>query len=344
MSTSSQIACEQSARMFFGQFIDDFLFGPHSHKSMARILADREIKKLIGDVLINADERLLNPNGIELRLGHEIRFLSTNEKRPIPAGHFVVVHAGEAVMISSVESLNFNKKTVHKHFPGCSLMALITPTTTMMREGMIQSATKVHAGYCGDLNWGFRNSSAKDFTMQQGEPMFNLTLFLLEDEEVPEVEYGDRSESKYQNSKGVVISQRRVPADIQKEHVVSSSFYKLDPKVQLREAGHPFNYIGSELTQLQGKFELVSTGVDALRTKIDETKDSLLDKVEVIFQKKFLWAVSLCIGAVSGMYAVLGFFRQKANLSPGEIYLISGCVCLIAPTVGWYLFLKKRKP
>src|SRR5258708_11915295 len=116
-------------------------------------------------------------------------------------------------------------------------MELITPTTTMMREGMMQSATKVHAGYCGDLNWGFRNSSAKDFTMQQGEPMFNLTLFLLEDSEVPDAEYGDGPENKYQNSKGVVSSQRRIPADIPQEKIVTSSFYKLDPKVQLREAG-----------------------------------------------------------------------------------------------------------
>jgi len=309
---------------------------------MARILSDREIKKLIGDVLIKADERLISPNGIELRLGSEIRFMSTNEKRPIPDGHFVVVHPGEAVMISSVESLNFGKGVVHKHFPGCSLMALITPTTTMMREGMIQSATKVHAGYCGDLNWGFRNSSAKDFTMQQGEPLFNLTLFLLEEKEVPDVEYGGNPENKYQNSKGVVVSQRKVPADIQKEHIVSSSFYKLDPKVQLREAGHPFNYIGSELTQLQGKFELVNSGVEALKTKIDETKESILDKVDTLFQKKFLWASSLCIGAFSGLYAVLGFFRQKSTFTPTETYLIAGAIALVVPFFGWLLFLKKR--
>jgi deoxycytidine triphosphate deaminase len=269
--------------------------------------------------------------------------MSTNEKRPIPDGHFVVVHPGEAVMISSVESLNFTNAVVHKHFPGCSLMALITPTTTMMREGMIQCATKVHAGYSGDLNWGFRNSSAKDFIMQQGEPIFNLTFFLLTEAEAPDVEYGASPKNKYQNSKGIVISQRKVPADIPKEHLVSSSFYKLDPKVQLREAGHPFNYIGSELTQLQGKFELVSSGVDALKSKIDETKDSLLDKVESMFQNKFLWAASLSVGAICGLYAALGFFRQKFTLSPGEIYLISGCVALAVPFLGWILFFKRRR-
>ena len=36
---------------------------------VARILPDKDIKRLIGRVLIDADEKLLNPNGIELRLG-----------------------------------------------------------------------------------------------------------------------------------------------------------------------------------------------------------------------------------------------------------------------------------
>ncbi|MGA2177840.1 MAG: hypothetical protein ABSH38_22930 [Verrucomicrobiota bacterium] len=135
------------------------------------------------------------------------------------------------------------------------LMALITPTTTMMREGMIQCATKVHAGYSGELNWGFRNSSSKDFIIQQGEPMFNLTLFLLQDDEVPQVSYGEKTDHKYQNTRGIIGSQRRIPADIPKNRIVSSSFEKLDPKKQLREAGHPFSYIGTELVQLQGKWE-----------------------------------------------------------------------------------------
>ena len=67
-------------------------------------------------------------------------------------------------------------------------VALITPTTTMLREGIMQAATKVDAGFVGNLNWGFRNSSFKDFKMQHGEPIFKLTLFLLEGNEVPTVD------------------------------------------------------------------------------------------------------------------------------------------------------------
>ena len=124
---------------------------------------------------------------------------------------------------------------------------------------------------------------------------------------------------------------------------MSSSAEKLDPKKQLREAGHPFNYIGSELMQLQGKFELVSSGVQALTGKIDETKESLLEKVESIFQKKFLWSVTLFAGIISFLYGALGFLQQQTTLTTGGIHLVAACVGVVLPVACWFLFFKKEK-
>ena len=204
---------------------------------MARILSDREIKNLFGSVIQGADEHLLNPNGIELRLGNRVKFISTGEEKDIPEGYFVKVSPGESVIIASLEKLDFSKKTVQKHFQNCMLMALITPTTTMIREGIMQAATKVDAGFVGNLNWGFRNSSFKDFKMQHGESIFKLTFFLLEGNEVPTINYGDKPEHKYQNTEGILSSARRLPVDIPAQKIVGSSYEKLDPKKQLREAG-----------------------------------------------------------------------------------------------------------
>ena len=46
---------------------------------MAAVLSNRDIKALIGSVIKEADSNLINPNGIELRLGHRARFISTGE-------------------------------------------------------------------------------------------------------------------------------------------------------------------------------------------------------------------------------------------------------------------------
>ena len=303
---------------------------------MAAILSDRQIKPLLGDVIKGGDEKLVSPNGIELRLGNTIRFLSTNEEKKIANGHFVKVHPGESAMIASLETLNLGKEAVQKYFPKCMLMGLVTPTTTMMREGMMQTATKVDAGYSGQLNWGFRNSSFKDFIMQQGEPIFKLTLFLLEGDEVPDVSYGEKADDKYQNTEGVSGSKRKIPVDIPSSKLVSSSIEKLDPKKQLREAGPPFTHIGTELMQLQGKFELVSTDVKSLTEKIDETKRVLLEKVESIFTDKFLWAASLIVGAISVLYGVLEFL-QKTSLTSNTIAALAIIGGIAIPIFMWHL-------
>src|SRR5207245_8236742 len=168
------------------------------------------------------------------------------------------VSPGETVAISSLEQIDFSAEAVRKLLPDSMLMGFITPTTTMMREGISQVATKIDAGFRGTLNWGLRNGSTRDLVLQHGEPIFKLTLFLLDGDESPDNAYGSRPGDAYQNSEGIARSSRRIPADLPKDRVVASSFDKLDPKKQLREAGYPFNHIGTELTQLHGKFEVVS--------------------------------------------------------------------------------------
>ncbi|TRZ52783.1 hypothetical protein D4S03_02905 [bacterium] len=128
---------------------------------MAKILADRYIRQLLGTVLTNADEKCLNPNGIELRLGGSVRFHSTGEEKELSDGLFLKVNSGETVIISSLEQIDFRATTVQKIFANHMLMGFITPTTTMMREGISQVATKIDAGFRGNLNWGLRKDQLK---------------------------------------------------------------------------------------------------------------------------------------------------------------------------------------
>ena len=301
---------------------------------MAKILADKGVRQLIGSVLIEADENLLNPNGIELRLGRHVLFHSTDEDREIGPGLFLKVSPGESVTISSIEQIDFREVTVQKIFPGCMLMGFITPTTTMMREGISQVATKIDAGFQGVLNWGLRNGSTRDLILQYGEPIFKLTIFLLATDETPELSYGERSTDTYQGAEGIVRSARRIPADVPKSKIVSSGFERLDPKKQLREAGYPFDHIGTELTTLHGKFEVVSTDVRMMRdefqrrteevsqkiqtetqtlsTKLEDTRKSLLETVESLFDRKFLRVAGIIIGAIPVMYGGVSFLQDTA--------------------------------
>lgn len=328
---------------------------------MAKILADRDIKRIVGHVLIDADEKLLNPNGIELRLGKHVRFHSTGEENELGPGMFLQVNPGETVIISSFETIDFTAATVQAIMPNVMIMGLITPTTTMMREGISQVATKIDAGFKGILNWGLRNGSIQKLTLQYGEPIFKLTLFALDPDESPEVAYGARGKDSYQNTDGIARSNRRIPADIPQSKIVSSSFERLDPKKQLKEAGYPFDHIGTELISLHGKFETVSADVrvmkdeftqktselsgkieketNTLSTKIDETKNTLLESADILFDRKFFRTTGIIIGAIPILYGAVAFL-QKTSLG-GE--LIAGIACGVGLVIWVVSFLVTRK-
>jgi deoxycytidine triphosphate deaminase len=300
---------------------------------LAQILADKDVSKLLGSVITDADPELINPNGIELRLGKDVLFHSTGEEAELVGGCFLRVSPGESVTISSLETIDFRTTTVHQTFPGQMLMAFITPTTTMMREGISQVSTKIDAGFRGMLNWGLRNGSTKDLILQFGEPIFKATFFLLSDSESPVVPYGERPKDSYQDADGIIRSTRRIPADIPKSKIICSSFDRLDPKKQLREAGYPFDHIGTELLALDGKFELVSSDVRIMREdfqkrtqelsdkiqaetrtlsdKLEDARKSVLQTVESLFDRKFLRVVGVIIGSMSILYGGVTFLQGK---------------------------------
>ena len=299
---------------------------------MAKILADRDIRRLVGTVLLDADVQLINPNGIELRLGKHVVFHSTSEEAVLTQGQFLKVNPGESVAISSLETIDFKAETVTKVLPGKMLMGFITPTTTMMREGISQVSTKIDTGFRGILNWGLRNGSTRDLIIQYGEPIFKITIFELSDNEKPEISYGERPGDSYQDTDGIRRSTRRLPVDIPKDKVISSSFHRLDPKKQLKEAGYPFDHIGTELTALHGKFELVSTDVRMMRDefskrtnelstkiqaetsnlagKLEEDRKNILERVEALFDRKFLRLVGIIVGAIPIMYGGVTFLQR----------------------------------
>ena len=219
-----------------------------------------------------------------------------------------------------------------------------------MREGIMQSSTKVDSGWAGTLNWGLRNSSIRDFILGYCEPIFKLTFFLLEGDELPEVLYGDRPDDRYQNSDGIMRSTRRIPTSIPARRIVNSTVEKLDPKKQLREAGYPFSHISQELTELHGNFVAVSNDVLLLKTaisdetkmlseKVDSSQKTVLEKVESLFNLKFAQAIGVVVGCVPIMYGAYVFLKDHGITGAvlGWISVIGGLGIL------FFIYILSRK-
>ncbi len=121
--------------------------------SVANILPDRELRSLLGIAIIDGSQDCIRVNSYEVRLGHKAKFDSTGEEIEIPDGHFLQIEPGDFVSVESLERLDFSRETLKSAGKNCGVFALITPTTTMMREGFLFASTKVDPGYKGKLNW-----------------------------------------------------------------------------------------------------------------------------------------------------------------------------------------------
>jgi deoxycytidine triphosphate deaminase len=247
---------------------------------MANVLPDREIKTLLGRAIIGGSQECIRVNSYEVRLGHKARFDSTGEQVDIPEGHFLEIEPGDFVAVESLEIFDLSVPTIRKLGKMNGVFAWITPTTTMMREGFLFASTKVDAGYKGNLNWGIRNSSVKTVKLRQGEHLFKLTFMELTDGERPDRFYGDDKGDHYQDTHGIKESARTLPVDIPERLVVRRSQRKVDPIKQLTQAGYPFNHIGTELIELQGKFEVVSKDVALVKNGFDNLQRVLGEKIE----------------------------------------------------------------
>ena len=260
---------------------------------MAKIITDKEIfEKLIGTVIScedykkdkNSSKKYINPHGIELRLGNEARFLNTSnnsEKRTLKERQYLILKPGDSALVSSYESINFSKEISEKLFKDKYLMGLIHPTTTMMREGVSQVSTKIDTGFQGDLNWMIRNNSGHEIVVGYKEPLYKLSVFLLDKDEQPEKFYGENPKDQFQHTKGIFDSIRTIPAHIPEENRIELSVKSDDlSREKLREQGYPFNQVAQEFQRIDGEFEAVHKRIDRLEDRIKEAKDDLTKKIE----------------------------------------------------------------
>jgi hypothetical protein len=112
---------------------------------------------------------------------------------------------------------------------------------------------------------------------------------------------------------------------------------RLDPAKQLKEAGYPFDHIGRELIDLQGKWEVVSSDVlllkgaikeetQKLSDKVDDSQKTVLEKVENLFDRKFYQSIAAIIACLSIMFGVITFLRDHGvnGTALGWVAIVGG--------------------
>lgn len=256
---------------------------------MPTILSDREIKKLIGTVIVDGDPGCIRPNAYVLRLGASGEFLNTGKEFNISSDKKgVCIQPGHSVGVTAFETLDFRRETVHKFYPEHDLHAIVSPTTDLSREGIVAQTTQVDAGFYGTLNWTFTNTSSDERRFVFRERIYRVTIFRLERDERPEHLYtGD-----YQQQTGYVRSRRSGPPVGMKEGEWENGQLKGGPQDILDDlirSGYPWHGLGLRLKEIDQQFQSVteeyarihdsitkiSSDVNVIREKQSETQNTV---------------------------------------------------------------------
>lgn len=247
---------------------------------MASILNDRELKELIGSVILDGEPSSIRPNSYVLRLGSEGEFINTGKEYKLASRgkKGIRIQPGHSVGVTALETIDFRRETVHKLFPGQDLHGIISPTTDLSREGIVAPTTQVDAGYYGTLNWTLTNTSSEERRFVYRERLFRLTILRLEEGEAPQ----DLYEGDYQEQTGYVRSKRQGPPVGMKESEWEDGLTKGGPEELLEsliKSGYPWHVLGQRLKVIDQQLKSVSEeyseihdAISKLTAEVDEVR------------------------------------------------------------------------
>lgn len=334
---------------------------------MAQLLSDREIRDVLGTIIKDGDPSSVRPNSYVLRLGRAGEFLTTGKEFRLGGAKEkkgIVVPPGQSVALTAVETIDFRRETVERHFPNCDLHALISPTTDLQREGVVAPTTQVDAGYEGTLNWTLTNSSSEERRFVYKERLFRVTILKLADGERPASLY----EGAYQGKKGYVRSERSgAPVGMRRQDWEESTT-KEGPEALLERlirSGFPWNVLGTRLKTIDDQFQTVTNEYADIRDSMERLEGDLRGAVgrleddvrdirqelaqvpekvrEIVKDEQYRW-----LGGAAGVLIGLGGVALAAAKSPPVAQLldqhgnwIGAGMAIAALLISWALFWRR---
>ncbi|MCL2051197.1 MAG: hypothetical protein FWG91_05660 [Lachnospiraceae bacterium] len=238
---------------------------------MATILRDSDFEKLLGSVIKNGNKENIRPNSYIIRLGSKGEYLSTGREFELGEDRKkkgIILPPGHSIGVSSIEEIDFSKETINNLFPGKAFHGFLAPTTDLSREGVVVSSTQVDAGFCGSLSWTLTNTSSQECKYVYGEALFRLTIFKLDDDEIPQAFYS----GYYQGQKGYVRSSRKGAPVGMRESEWEEPYLDDGPEESLErlmKAGYPWQAVAMKLTEIDNQSKLVSQEYREIKKTMD---------------------------------------------------------------------------
>jgi len=244
---------------------------------MATLLSDKEIAKLIGVAIKDADQSFIRPNSYILRLGGAGEFLNASKEFELGTRKKgIKISPGHSVALTAYETIDFRRETISSIFPDCDLHAIISPTTDLSREGIVAPSTHIDSGYFGTLNWTITNTSSEERRFLYKEKIFRMVIFKLEKDERPDKLY----EGDYQGETGYVRSQRKGAPVGMKDTEWEDALVEGGPETlldNLVKSGYPWHVLGSKLKQIDNQLKVVTEEYDQIHDSLEGLSSKILN-------------------------------------------------------------------
>lgn len=329
---------------------------------MATILNDIELKRLIGSVIVNGDEKCVRSNSYILRLGAHGEFTNTEKEFDISGTEKrgIKIPPGYGVGVTSFETLDFTRETVHKFYPNCDLHAFISPTTDLSRESISTQTTQVDAGYCGTPQWTLQNNSNQTRQFTYKEKIFRITILKLTEGETPDSVYG----GGYQRQTGYVRSERAgAPVGMRESHWVDpmKDGGPEDLLDSLINTGHPWNILGQRLRSIDTQFNEVmreytefTEAVSSLKADVASIKEkqsptAISDAIRQVLREEtsalqFSWLTSTftVLSAIAGICVVVASSPAALQIAKDNSWWI-GLVLIVVSLIVTFFRSRTRK-
>lgn len=324
---------------------------------MAKLLNDTELKQILGSVIINGDEAGVRPNSYILRLGSQGEFLNTEKEFEIgKVKKGIRLDSGHSVGVTSFETLDFRRSTVHKFFPNCDLHAFLSPTTDLSREGIVAPTTQIDAGYNGTLNWTLANTSSRQRSFVYKEKIYRLSIFKLEEGETPGVLY----DGDYQSQTGYVRSCRPGAPTGMKDCEWEEALTEGGPEDILKtliKSGYPWNMLGKQLKIIDDRFEDVTneyqqivnamTKISGEVEKFSQTdlkgmiRTTLHDEATSL-QNRWLVNTGVLLGGIAGVVLTITSNKYAMDALKSPFGTLIG-ILLVFGAIAFFRFHQNKK-
>ena len=135
------------------------------------ILIDAEIEDIMGSIILNGNEKFIQPASYDIRVGNEIYLPERGKRIELTEGEIEYLQPFESILIRTLEEFIIPP----------NMSCLVQPSSKLSTRGLIYTGGAIDPGYEGYLWINLRNMAPMHEEIEYGQPIASIQFIKLKD-------------------------------------------------------------------------------------------------------------------------------------------------------------------